>query len=154
VALLDNAGITSPKKSEMFQRIDRGEANPLLVTNATDFSNMLSFVFVTQPLIPETLKQHFAEQAIANQPLNEKIFAQLLQRYIPLEPELGKIQAPTLVLWGDKDRILDISSIEVMQPLLKHPTVVIMKDCGHAPMIERPDETAAHYQAFLNSHQG
>jgi abhydrolase domain-containing protein 6 len=154
VALLDNAGITSPNKSEMFQRIERGEANPLLVNNAADFSSMLSFVFVKQPLIPDALKQHFAEQAIANQPLNEKIFAQLRERYIPLEPELGKIQAPTLVLWGDKDRILDISSIAVMQPLLKHPTVVIMKDCGHAPMIERPDETAAHYQAFLGSHPG
>jgi abhydrolase domain-containing protein 6 len=154
VALLDNAGITSPKKSEMFQRIERGEANPLLVNNAADFSKMLSFVFVAQPLIPEALKQHFAEQAIANQPLNEKIFSQLRERYIPLEPELGKIQAPTLLLWGDQDRVLDVSSIEVMQPLLKQPTVVIMKDCGHAPMIERPDETAAHYQAFLDSHQG
>ena len=151
VALLDNAGITSPKKSEMFQRIERGEPNPLLVNNAADFSNMLSFVFVEQPTIPAALKQHFAEQSIANHPLNEKIFSQLRERYIPLEPELAKIQAPTLLLWGDQDRALDVSSIEVMKPLLKQPTVVIMKDCGHVPMIERPAETAAHYQTFLDS---
>lgn len=151
VALLDNAGITSPVKSEMFQRIERGEANPLLVNNAADFNNMLNFVFVKQPLIPDALKQHFAEKSIANRPLNEKIFSSLRDRYIPLEPELSKIQAPTLLLWGDQDRVLDISSIAVMQPLLKQSTVVIMKDCGHVPMLERPDETAAHYQAFLDS---
>lgn len=151
VALLDNAGISSPNKSEMFQRIERGEPNPLLVNNSADFSKMLSFVFVEQPVIPDALKQHFAEQSIANRPLNEKIFSHLRDRYIPLEPELAKIQAPTLVLWGDKDRVLDMSSIAVMQPLLKQPTVVVMKDCGHVPMIERPSETAAHYQAFLDS---
>lgn len=154
VALLDNAGITPPKKSEMFQRIENGEANPLLVNNADDFNNMLSFLFVEQPAMPQALKQHFAERAIANQPLNQKIFAQLRERYIPLEPELGKIQAPTLLVWGDKDRVLDMSSIEVMQPLLKQSSVVIIKDCGHLPMIERPDETAAHYREFLDSHQG
>lgn len=151
VALLDNAGVTAPQQSELFKRLERGESNPLLVNNADDFSNMLSFVFVEQPAMPESLKQHFAEQSIANHPLNQKIFGQLHERYIPLEPELPKIQVPTLLLWGDKDRVLDISSIDVMKPLLKKPTVVIMKDCGHAPMIERPEETAAHYQAFLDS---
>lgn len=151
VALLDNAGVTAPQQSELFKRLERGEPNPLLVNNADDFSNMLNFVFVEQPAIPASLKQHFAEQSIANHPLNEKIFAQLRERYVPLEPELPKIQAPTLLLWGDQDRALDISSIEVMKPLLKKPTVVIMKNCGHVPMIERPEETAAHYQAFLDS---
>lgn len=50
--------------------------------------------------------------------------------------------------------MLDVSSIEVMKPLLKKPSVVIMQDCGHAPMIERPEETARHYQAFLDASRG
>ena len=82
---------------------------------------------------------------------NQKIFSQLRERYIPLEPELAKIQVPTLLLWGDQDQILDVSSIKVMQPLLKQPSVVIMQACGHLPMIERPEETAEHYQTFLDS---
>ena len=151
VALLDNAGITAPQKSEMFQRLERGEPNPLLVSQPEDFERMMSFLFVEQPSLPESLKQHFALRSIANHELNQKIFSQLRERYIPLEPELAKIQVPTLLLWGDQDRALDVSSIEVMKPLLKQPTVVIMKDCGHVPMIERPEETAAHYQAFLDS---
>ncbi|MDT4888409.1 hypothetical protein FQZ97_1249570 [compost metagenome] len=47
--------------------------------------------------------------------------------------------------------MLDPSSIEVMKPLLKRPSVVIMENCGHAPMLERPEETAQHYQAFLDA---
>ena len=151
VALLDNAGVTSPRKSEMFAMIERGEPNPLVVRRAEDFDALMRFVFVNPPPLPESLKRHFAEQSMANQTIYDKIFRQLRERYVPLEPELPKIQVPTLLLWGEQDRVLDVSSIEVMKPLLKQPSVVIMPDCGHAPMIERPEETARHYQAFLDS---
>lgn len=151
VALLDNAGVTSPRKSEMFTMIERGEANPLVVLQAEDFDALMRFVFVNPPPLPESLKRHFAEQSMANQELYDRIFSQLRNRYVPLEPELPRIQVPTLLLWGEQDRVLDVSSIEVMKPLLQKPSVVVMKDCGHAPMIERPEETARHYQAFLDS---
>ena len=151
VALLNNAGINAPQASELFKRLDRGDANPLLVRNADDFNNMLDFLFVEKPPLPESLKQYLAERAMASHDFNQKIFSQLRERYIPLEPELAKIQVPTLLLWGDQDQILDVSSIKVMQPLLKQPSVVIMQACGHLPMIERPEETAEHYQAFLDS---
>lgn len=151
IALLDNAGITSPRMSEMFQMIDRGQPNPLVVRKAEDFGTLMDFVFVNPPPLPDSLKRHFAAQSMANQAHYDMIFTQLREQYVPLEPELPKIQVPVLVLWGDKDRVLDVSSIEVMKPLLQKPTVVVMKDCGHAPMIERPEETAQHYQAFLDS---
>ncbi len=150
LALLDNAGVTSPKKSEMFERIERGEPNPLVVRKAEDFDKLMNFVFVSPPPLPDSLKRHFAEQSMANQEHYDRIFVQLRERYIPLEPELPKISAPTLLLWGEQDRVLDVSSIEVMKPLLQKSSVVIMKDCGHAPMIERPEETAAHYQTFID----
>lgn len=151
IALLDNAGITSPRMSEMFQMIERGQPNPLVVRKAEDFGTLMDFVFVNPPPLPDSLKRHFAAQSMANQAHYDMIFTQLREQYVPLEPELPKIQVPVLVLWGDRDRVLDVSSIEVMKPLLQKPTVVVMKDCGHAPMIERPEETAQHYQAFLDS---
>ncbi|MCY1274976.1 Lipase 1 [compost metagenome] len=149
VALFDNAGIKAPTPSEMTQRLQRGEANPLIVRKPEDFDQLLKFVFVKPPAMPEKVKLYLGERAVAASSTNGKVFQQLLERYIPLEPELPKIQAPTLLLWGDQDRVLNVSSIEVMKPLLKQPTVVIMKDCGHAPMMERPQETAEHYLAFL-----
>lgn len=151
VALLNNAGVNAPQASELFKRLDRGDANPLLVRNADDFSNMLDLLFVEKPPLPGSLKQYLAERAMASHDFNQKIFNQLRERYIPLETELAKIQVPTLLLWGDQDQILDVSSIKVMQPLLKQPSVVIMQACGHLPMIERPEETAEHYLAFLDS---
>ncbi|WPC03615.1 alpha/beta fold hydrolase [Pseudomonas benzenivorans] len=149
LALLANAGINAPVKSELIARLERGAANPLVVERSEDFERLLDFVFVQPPSLPSPLKRYLAERAIDNSAHYRRIFAQLIERYVPLEPELPKIQAPTLLLWGARDRVLDVSSIEVMRPLLKRPSVVVMKDCGHAPMIERPQETASHYQAFL-----
>lgn len=151
VALLDNAGVTSPKKSELYEMLERGDPNPLVARDAKSFAKLVDFVFVQPPALPANLRRYMAEQASARSEQNDKVFKHLRERYIPLEPELPKIQAPTLLLWGDKDRVLDVSSIEVMKPLLKKPSVVIMENCGHVPMIERPEETAKHYQGFLDS---
>ena len=61
-----------------------------------------------------------------------------------LAPELPKIQAPTLLLWGRQDRVLDVSSIEVMQPLLNKPNVVIM-DKGNIIAEGSPAELKSRY---------
>jgi abhydrolase domain-containing protein 6 len=39
--------------------------------------------------------------------------------------------------------------VEVLKKGLLNFTVVIMKNCGHVPMIERPQEASEHYLAFL-----
>lgn len=153
LALLDNAGITSPQPSELMQRLQRGEPNPLVVKSPEDFQHLLDFIFVQPPYLSESLKGYFAEQAISNSAHYDQVFAHLIERYIPLEPELPKIQAPTLVVWGAEDRALHVSSVEIMQPLLRKPRIVILADTGHAPMIERPELTAQHYRAFLQALQ-
>lgn len=153
LALFNNAGIDSPESSELRQILQRGEANPLVVRSREDFERLLQFVFVEPPALPDSLKDYFAEQAKANSAHYDRVFNHLIERYIPLEPELDKIQAPTLLLWGEQDRVLHVSSIEVMQPLLRQPSVVVMANTGHAPMIERPQQTAEHYRAFLKAQQ-
>ncbi len=151
LALLDNAGITAPQPSELLQRLQRGEANPLVVRNVEDFQRLLAFIFVEPPYLPESLKGYLAKQANANSAHYDQVFRHLVERYIPLEPELPRIQAPTLILWGAEDRALHVSSVDVMRPLLRKPSVVIMPQTGHAPMIERPQQTAEHYRAFLQA---
>ncbi|MNZ72942.1 Lipase 1 precursor [compost metagenome] len=150
LALFDNAGVQAPRQSELLQRLEQGE-NPLLLSKAEELPKLLDFVFVQPPQLPERLQRYLGERAVERSAFNRKIFVQLLERYIPLEPELPKITAPTLLLWGEQDRLLDVSSVDVMKPLLRQPSVVIMQNCGHVPMIERPEETARHYLAFLDS---
>lgn len=149
LALFANAGIDSPNKSELYRLLQSGGANPLVVRQPEDFQKLLQFVFFEPPYLPESLKRYLGERAMANAAHHDQVFQQLVERYIPLEPELPRIQAPTLLLWGRQDRVLDVSSIDVMQPLLQKPSVMIMDSVGHAPMLERPLESALLYRHFL-----
>ena len=61
------------------------------------------------------------------------------------------IKTPTLILWGDTDRVLDVSGAAILEKGIKNSQKIIMKDCGHVPMIERPEETAKYYISFLKN---
>ena len=150
LALVANAGVRSPKPSELSVLRARGE-NPLLVASAADYERLLDFVFVERPWIPSAMQGHFAARATAHAQLSIKIWEQITARPYPLEPVLAQIQAPVLILWGENDRVLDVSCIEAMKPLLPEATIVVMKACGHGPMVERPSEFAEHYLRFLTS---
>ena len=66
-----------------------------------------------------------------------------------LEKDLPNIKAPALILWGDQDKVIDISSVPVFEKGLKNHKTAIIKDCGHVPMVEKPQETATHYIGFI-----
>ncbi|MDH3276148.1 MAG: alpha/beta hydrolase [Gammaproteobacteria bacterium] len=149
--LIDNAGITSPNTSEMELAVGRGE-NPLLTSSAEDFDRLLSFVAYKQPFVPWPAKGVLAQRSFEDSAFNRRIFEGYKDaRDVGLEPILADINQPVLIIWGEFDRVLDISSIDVMRPLLPQAKVVIMQDTGHIPMLERPQETAAHYLEFLGS---
>ncbi len=149
VGLFDASGVKSPIPSEMAQRLARGEPNPLIASSADEFDRLLKFVFFTPPEIPNFAKKLLVEEAAKHKAGNERISKELSRELGALEPDLPKIKARTLVLWGDKDRVLDISSVQVFEKGLPNCTTKIMKDCGHLPMIERPQEAAELYLGFL-----
>ena len=148
VGFIANSGITPPTPSELDERRARGRP-ALLVSTREDYDRVIDFVFVERPFLPGPVRDYFADRAIANRDFNEKIRQDIEAKRFPLEPVLADIEAPMFVLWGDADRLVHISSIEVMKGLRPDATYVVMKKCGHLPMIERPEEAAGHYLAFL-----
>ena len=54
-----------------------------------------------------------------------------------------------MIIWGDTDKVLDVGGVSVLEKNLKNYQTVIMKDTGHAPMLEKPQETASYYVNYL-----
>jgi pimeloyl-ACP methyl ester carboxylesterase len=149
LGLFAASGVKSPVPSEMARRLAKGEPNPLVASSVDEFDRLIRFVFYKPPEIPGFAKKLLLEEAVRHKASNERIFKQLSAEIGSLEPDLPKIKARTLVLWGDKDRVLDVSSVQVFEKGLPDCTTKTMKDCGHLPMIERPQEAAGDYLAFL-----
>ena len=152
VGLIDTGGITCPKKSEFHHLLEK-EANILLVDSPEDFDRVMEFVFVKPPWIPRPIKKYLAEQAVINRDFNEKVMNDLTAEKYDMTEDFPNITAKTLVLWGDTDRVIDVSCVEPLQTGLPNSTTVIMKACGHCPNIERPEEAAGHYLAFIKGNE-
>ena len=54
----------------------------------------------------------------------------------------GDITCPTLVLWGQQDRVLPVRSAQRFASDLPCADLHVFPNCGHAPHLEYPDETA------------
>ena len=66
-----------------------------------------------------------------------------------LTVELASVRAPTLLVWGDKDRLLPPQTAAEWQRVLPRSRLVRLH-CGHVPMWESPRELAACLLAFLD----
>ncbi|HOP61811.1 MAG TPA: alpha/beta hydrolase [Spirochaetota bacterium] len=148
--LIDNAGVSMPIKSTAFKMVDNG-INPLLISDKKEFERMIKLAFYEKPFIPFPLKGYMIEKSIQNRPFNEKIFIESFTDHTMLEREMKKLTMPVLIIWGDKDEILDISSVSVLEKGIKKYTTKILKNCGHVPMMERPEETAGYITSFIKS---
>ncbi len=149
--LLAPGGVLSAKTSELGELMKKGE-NPLLIDTPEDYDRLMDFVFVEPPPIPRSIKQYLTRQAIKHRAFNAKVFKEIFQDRIPLETAVRGLSVPTLILWGDQDRLLDVSGADILRSAIPDAEVVVMKNTGHAPMIERPQDTANAFLAFQKAH--
>jgi len=63
--------------------------------------------------------------------------------------EVGKIGCPTLIVWGEEDRVVPAEAAEHYERLIPNARKVLMADTGHVPMIERPATFNALLDDFL-----
>lgn len=61
---------------------------------------------------------------------------------------LHRISVPTLLLWGDDDKIIPPAYGPVFQQLIPGSKLEVFKNCGHAPQTEKMDEWVAKVVAF------
>jgi len=59
-----------------------------------------------------------------------------------LEARLGLIRVPTLLVWGREDRITPPEVGERFRELIPDAQLTCLARCGHAPMLEQPEEFA------------
>lgn len=150
VGLFDAGGVMPLEKNVVMKMMGKGE-NPIVLRDSSDWPRIMGLVFVNPPSLPYPLKKVFIQEALANRDFYEKVLKEIKPDFFSLEKQLPKIKAPTLILWGDQDRILDISSVPVFEKGLKNHRTVIIKDCGHVPQVEKPKETATHYLGFIKN---
>ena len=94
-----------------------------------------------------------AETLLAVPPTPEAIDLQLKNRHttarLAWEPRfhdphlpkwLHRIDVPVKIVWGEQDRIIPVKFTEQYKKLLPEAKIFVVKNCGHLPPVEKPDE--------------
>jgi pimeloyl-ACP methyl ester carboxylesterase len=66
-----------------------------------------------------------------------------------LKRRMHRIKSPTLIVWGESDGLIPPVYAEEFNSAIPDSRVVIMKECAHMPMFEKPEEFASVVTDFL-----
>jgi len=67
--------------------------------------------------------------------------------------ELPRLQMPTLVLWGARDRVFPAAQVREAIGRIRRGELALIPNCGHLSHAERPGEFAAVLGRFLAEHE-
>ena len=107
----------------------------------------------------------FYDPAVATKELVDDIFATVNDRNMAIRiiataksavrhnlgEKLHTIKAPTLLIWGNQDKVTPPFVGEKFNELIENSELHFIDKCGHAPMMERPEEFNVILEGFLNS---
>jgi pimeloyl-ACP methyl ester carboxylesterase len=63
--------------------------------------------------------------------------------------DAARVQAPTLLMYGRRDRIVDPRMAARASRVFRHARVVVFPNIGHVAQMERPDLVAREFRALL-----
>ncbi len=67
-----------------------------------------------------------------------------------LKKRIHRIKAPTLIIWGESDRLVPPSYAEDFRSKIAGSKVAILAESAHMPMLEKPEEFVSLVTDFLN----
>ena len=69
------------------------------------------------------------------------------------EPDLAKVTAPTLILWGDADKVISPAQADLFIAAMPNAQLITYPGVGHVAHEEMPARTAADVAAFLSEQE-
>jgi len=150
LTLIGPFGIKSSVKSDFQKAYEKGE-NPIVFKTPQGFDLMMSYAVNNPQKIPAHFKAYFAKENAKTYDFFIRIFKEEIDKegWDMLRGHLKNIQSPALIIFGDKDRIFDVSCIDIFKKEIKNVKPYIMKDTGHVTYMDKPEETNRVIKDFI-----
>lgn len=158
LVLVDAGGVPPPDMNPPMPLAFRLAGNPITavlvrrIAPRSLFESTLKKAFYDQALVtPEMVDRYWELNRREGTPA-ATIARFRLPRYDPAAiARLKEIKAPTLVLWGRQDGLISAPVARKFGELVPQAKIIVYDHCGHLPMEELPDRSAADVRAFVES---
>jgi len=148
IGLFDPAGVKSPESSDMEKMLAVGN-NPFLIHNREEFNRFYAMTMNKPPFVPKFVLEAMSDKYQQRREQLRNIFSHRREQDL-LDESLKDIAAPTLLLWGEEDCLIHVSSVSVWEAGVEDIQTKTWPDIGHMPMLEIPKESAFVYRQFLD----
>lgn len=138
----------------------RGYPRPSVVAAMTSLTDPIDPGFIREFLVasfaqppPEADLEAMVRESLK---VPARVWRAVLQDFLADEfsAELGKIAAPTLVVWGDRDATCPRSEQEALAATIPGARLMVYPDAGHTLHWEEPARFAANLAAFVEQVTG
>ena len=146
--LLDPAGTQVALQTSLMREFTTTGRIPLLVAEESAYAALLEVATHRPSFVPPSIGRILARRAVTDFGLHTSIFRQISEESPLLEPVLPSIRAPSLIVWGAEDRVLNPEAAADMAALIPASRLIVMAGVGHLPMVERPRRVARDFLAF------
>ncbi|XP_045434960.1 monoacylglycerol lipase ABHD6 isoform X2 [Pipistrellus kuhlii] len=129
------------------------EKIPLIPSTPEEMSEMLQLCSYVRFKVPQQILQGLVDVRIPHNDFYRKLFLEIINeksRY-SLHQNMDKIKAPTQVIWGKQDQVIDVSGADMLAKAIPNCQVDLLENCGHSVVMERPRKTAKLITDFLAS---
>ncbi|WP_235901834.1 alpha/beta fold hydrolase [Alcanivorax sediminis] len=150
MGLINSAGLTR-QTPEFKTLLENSASNPLIPRTPDDFTTTLEWAMEEPPYMPEFFVDIMGQEKARNSAVAQHIFEQLDEdpgMNLEGTGKLASVSTPTLVVWGQKDRLLGLDNVKTFLEELPHARSAILDDIGHVPMAEAPGKTADLFRTF------
>ena len=131
-------------------QVGRPESGGITPGARAEYDDVLELIFHTTPPIAGIAHSILCRDWIDRRPLYEKIWNELNATDEDVAEMLEGVQAKTHVVWGEHDRILHPSCMEVFTERIPDAQGKWLA-CGHCPPIECPtDLVRLHLELLFN----
>ncbi len=149
LVLIDAAGLwlDEAPTAEMFGRLPAEMAEVLFYNQEHPMAAMMRAITDIRAVPEEVVLPQFkAMEALAKVAWNPYFHNPKLER------RLDRVSAPTLVVWGRQDRLIPLAHGERYAATIPGARLVVIDNCGHMPVLERPDALDEILIEFLCAH--
>jgi len=141
-----NCAVTLPPqvRREM-QTADQGLQDPLPVAFVRDLHASVAYLPLPEPVLERLVAQSLKAPA--------RVWKSALESLLGFDDaaELGRIVAPTLLLWGERDGLFSREEQERLAAVIPGARLRVVPETGHSPHLERPEQVVDDLDAFMRA---
>lgn len=124
--------------------------NPFIPIDVAQLDVELALLFVNPPAIPEAVKSSLVQEYVDHNRHYQQVW-NIVNLYGTVLNELPPSSLPTLIVWGDDDKVFAVDGADRLRHRYSRAKLVKLPKAGHLPLLENAGETTAIYLRFLKN---